>query len=54
MSTNEITGDSLCTKVLTGESKRKFDENFERIFNTTKPSWEDWDDDQESRVTKGE
>lgn len=57
MSTNPITGDKLASKVLSGESKRKFDENFEFIFKRPnlmviddKPSDEDWDDDQESRI----
>ena len=46
-STNEFTGDSLCTKVLSGECKKKFDDSWDLIFG--KPSDEDWDDEQESR-----
>ena len=46
-STNDCTGDRMITKVLSGESKKKFDESWDLIFG--KPSEEDWDDEQESR-----
>jgi len=32
MSTNDITGDSMTSKPMSAESKRLFDENFNRIF----------------------
>lgn len=32
MSTNEITGDRVSTKIGDAEAKRRFDESFERIF----------------------
>jgi hypothetical protein len=36
MSTNNITGDALVTKIGTKEQKQRFDEGFERIFGQKK------------------
>lgn len=36
MATNDITGDTIASKHLSGDAKRRFDESFDRIFG--KPS----------------
>lgn len=36
MGINDVTGDTIASKHLTGDAKRRFDESFDRIFG--KPS----------------
>ena len=51
MASNDITGDSLTSKIGNKKQKEKFDEGFERIFGKKKKQYsEDWQDSERDRA----
>jgi hypothetical protein len=51
MANNNITGDSLVSKIGSKEQKEKFDEGFERIFGKKKKQYsEDWQDSERDKA----